>query len=797
MVRAVRRSRTRWALLAPWAVACLAGCVDEPEQKPAAGHTAAPASLHAEPPKPHPPELPKLTQPVPLWQHGKVVREIDGALAAEQGYVLLDLGEAWTPYLFTDGVSSDGQKPLPNAYRPTYLALARGEFPDDHHGERAKNDKYLELYGILPTLHVVRDRMRGTSKLDCVAELDLTPLVEFTGIITYESNAAAKKLADDFVYLRGRVQRVMEQQHVTEPEQIDREALEPRDKDAVTRYLQRAPEWFAVDALQHRLECEGYFKTRGKKFIRGAMDWPTHDALAELERRHRLFSFGYLGKESLSVLRIPPMQAEHEGVLRVLVERAMHSAGVLEDGSTSTLPSGAPRTFKGKDGKEHPVPNLLADLRTSLIESFGLQTPESTLAWLESLGDLPKDEHRFVAIDIPQLPEYYGVDMQLTLDYDRGDVWYDFPFGDHGEELAQPVQRRPQVTVSVLYDDQKIPLARYGTTIGGWRSELVETQTMWKYKESPVGPRVWDEIAAAPVWLPPDSTPPNELLKKNRKKEKPEDPDYLVNYHETGPSYASAYGLVVAYHRTYFKRPDGRIVIGLDEGIRTHGSVDYMSIMRRHSHGCHRLHNHIALRLMSFVLAHRPHQRRGQEPLGFKKPLVYEDKEYLIDIDKGGYVFTLDQPIEVNVEEGRIRGDVAKAIEIPIPKYNAEVGAYITADGGAVQVRGDQLVSVPLPLLPDGGVPNILLPPAPGTTAPAGAAPTAVATTSSPASAPSTAPGAPLPAQPFSPVHAATAPSGASPSAAPRPSAPPPIAAPRATPAVAPARPAEPPIPGH
>jgi len=30
------------------------------------------------------------------------VRQVDAATAREQGYVVLDLGEAWTPYLFTE-----------------------------------------------------------------------------------------------------------------------------------------------------------------------------------------------------------------------------------------------------------------------------------------------------------------------------------------------------------------------------------------------------------------------------------------------------------------------------------------------------------------------------------------------------------------------------------------------------------------------------------------------------------------------------------------------------------------------
>ena len=75
-----------------------------------------------------------------------------------------------------------------------------------------------------------------------------------------------------------------------------------------------------------------------------------------------------------------------------------------------------------------------------------------------------------------------------------------------------------------------------------------------------------------------------------------------------------AYGLVAAYHQLYSEDTDGNVRLGGDQGIRMHGSVDYMSIMRRHSHGCHRLHNHIAVRLMSWVLAHRHHVVRSCAP---------------------------------------------------------------------------------------------------------------------------------------------------------------------------------------
>jgi hypothetical protein len=77
---------------------------------------------------------------------------------------------------------------------------------------------------------------------------------------------------------------------------------------------------------------------------------------------------------------------------------------------------------------------------------------------------------------------------------------------------------------------------------------------------------------------------------------------------------------------------------------------------------------------------------------------------YDLEIKQGGYVFELDQPLHVNVDEGRVRGQVKRPIEFAIPKFDELYGAYVTPDGGAVQVRGDQLIDVPLPI-PDGGVP--------------------------------------------------------------------------------------------
>jgi hypothetical protein len=454
-------------------------------------------------------------------------------------------------------------------------------------------------------------------------------------------------------------------------------ALDDAEWKKVEEYKTLAPEIEAIVAAQARLECEGFFEGRGQH-TPGLFDWRTHEALAEFERRHRVYGWGFIGDDTLAVLRKSPQETEQEAVIRVLTERAMHAAQVIEDGSTSTLRDGGPRTYKTEDGRELQVPNFEAELRERVITAFGLETAESTYAWLESLGDI--HEEHVVALQGVELPPYYSDAMEFSVAIDRGDVWYEFPFDEEGKARPQPVSRRPRLTIFVNYNDQKIPLARFGTTVGGWRGEFIDGAVMWKYKGSPVGKRVWSRIAAAPVWVPPEGTPPRVMLTKKR------NDTFEIDYHTTGPSYASAYGLVAAYHRKYYRSPDGKVQLGGDEGIRTHGSVDYMSIMRRHSHGCHRMHNHIAVRLMSFVLEHRPHTRYGQQPMVYRREFEFEEELYVMEFDKGGYNFVLEEPLPVETLPGRVRGQVKEQIEIALPRFDRELGAYVMPDGAWVSV---------------------------------------------------------------------------------------------------------------
>lgn len=671
----------RLGLVITLALAVVVGCTpkQDPATAPLEGETKRARRLPA-PVVDSSPEAEALEDPVPYWDAGRADRQVDAAKADEQGFLILDLGEDWTPYILTEASSPD-EEPKPNQYRSTYLALARGEFPDDRHGYRAEKDEYLELYGILPTLSLLKKRFDEVRALECAKDLDLETLRSFDGFLAYDKGWAPNRRVNRYKRFKPEMEALVASAQVASIDDITREQVMDDDQwKRVEEYRRIAPEYEAIVAAQGRLECEGFFEGRGE-YTPGLFDWVTHEALAEFERRHRVYGWGFIGGDTLAVLQRTPEETEQESVIRVLTERAMHAAEVIEDGSTSTKRDGEPRTYETEDGQVKQIPNFEAELRERVIEAFGLQTPESTYAWLESLGDIPA--HETVAVRGIELPDYYSDSMDLFVEINRGDVWFEFPFDDQGRKRSQPVARRPRLTIFVSYNDQKIPLARFGTTIGGWRGEFIDGTVMLKYKGSPVGKRVWSRISAAPIWIPPESTPPRVMLNKRKKRG---EVYYEVNYHTTGPSYASAYGLVAAYHRKFYRGPDGEIQVGGDEGIRTHGSVDYMSIMRRHSHGCHRMHNHLAVRLMSFVLEHRPHTRYGSQPMVYRREFEYEEEMYVMEFDRGGYNFVLNEPLPVETLEGRIRGQVKEPIEVALPLYDREQEAYVMPDGQWVTV---------------------------------------------------------------------------------------------------------------
>ncbi len=191
-------------------------------------------------------------------------------------------------------------------------------------------------------------------------------------------------------------------------------------------------------------------------------------------------------------------------------------------------------------------------------------------------------------------------------------------------------------------------------------------------------------MVAAPVWVPPDSTPARDLLTK-KVFDLRVGPVDVVNTDVMGPGFQSAYGMVMAIHHKVM--PGGGL---FDNQIRTHGSVDYTSIARRFSHGCHRLVNARAVRLFGFVLRHRPYERLGSSPLKLKKYFQVEDpnggepRKFGYEMTTRGYYYELRPPVPVTVLEGRVMGTVKQAITTYVPKPGVDYGDEVPIESTPV-----------------------------------------------------------------------------------------------------------------
>ncbi|WP_106094174.1 hypothetical protein [Enhygromyxa salina] len=603
-------------------------------------------------------------------------RALKIAQAEARGYTVIDLGDSWRPYIFshkTPGAEDFSD----NTYAARYIDLANDRSDHDGDALAAHEHNYLELYGIPPTLSVVLQEWRALPQIEqCLTDAgyDGSKFDPTVGTMPYTRKGGDKRLRA-WKGAKNRLEKDMRKAKLGDAVAAGNHAAAAEVED-----LQRAYERFhALDRevqiirnAQIRFRCEGLFNEKNGqgKFESGVFDGSTTHALANFEKKHDVMGWGHFTSDNVSVLALSPRDAVYARLVRVLSERVVSAAGIVEDGSAREWKP----DFRYTDatGAQHELRDLATEFSQAAILALALDEPETALASLEALEKLATDDpahpeqfgELLVAVKLPALPAYYSGEMAFSTVIDRGDVWYDFPWDADGKKSSQPRKRHPKLTLYVTYENQRIPLVHWRTTIGSWRSELVEGKEYYAYKNSDVGDRVWQTIMAAPVWIPPDGTPTKSLTKVkyvNGKMRR------VVNYDETGPGYMSAYGLVAGYHVKLHEKNDGTTSV-FDNQIRTHGSVDYMSILRRYSHGCHRLYNMNAVRMFSMILQHRAYTREGQTQIGAGKKFEYNGSEYQMRLPTRGYKYELIEPIPVTVTEGRIRGTRQQPYKDMMPK---------------------------------------------------------------------------------------------------------------------------------
>ena len=607
---------------------------------------------------------------LPVYEGGSRQGEVCPADAAREGLTIVDLSDSWAPLIFSEdpGLGDAGVQP----YRKAYVALADEQFEAIH--EIRASEQYLELFGIFPTFRVLRERLDETERHECHDAVDDSALVALAEDLhpTGRQEKAQRDAIRQSQGLKVRLERELEREGAASVADL---ASVERLRPLVERYQRGATLVESVTAMQEHLRCDGFL---GRGSRGGAFDGPTLVALRRWQRRHMVISSGVLSAEARRILTLDSREADFHAALRSLRERVVDATGLVEDGSARrewgmvvgrTIDTEAILFESGQPGLSNGAPDAVSLATDAAARALGWTSPEALKEFLDGLGDDGTRSLR-VALRLPAAPSYHADHMDLRAEIDRGDVYYE------AGNRRRGITHRPILTLYARDGDREVALVRWGTTIGGWQPENTEDGGIgMRYKNSPPGERIWRDVVASPAWLPPASTPDEELVSKRGEEFRPK----LGLF---GPGYQSAYGLVMMMHHKVLEGTNARGEPRLfDEGIRTHGSVTYSSILGGYSHGCHRLYNHLAVRLAGFLLSHRTHHRRGSIPVDYNREVVVEDQTIDIEIRSRGYLYELDPPVPVNVLEGNILGThdepITRFLNVRYPEPEADGSAVL------------------------------------------------------------------------------------------------------------------------
>jgi hypothetical protein len=564
-----------------------------------------------------------------LLENGAAKGAICVADALARGLTIVDLTDTWTPTLFRP--ARDGRVP---GFRERYVELAQ-EKGDDI-------DALAELYGVVPAFSIVKSRLADEQRHACHAAIDPKPILLLEHTLTQDHAKQVKASLVGHAWLGKQLEAERVKRKLADVTMLEGD---PKWNTRYVRWRKLGELKAALVTAQQKLRCEGWLLD---KDVSGEFGWRMGDALEYFQRRNFLMPTERLDEETREAMQLDSHELDFRLALRILRERVVEAAGILEDGTAGTGPQPVlgrmldPEAMRAARGHK-PLPNAAPDLVGASTEAAAKQ-----LGWIGP-AEVRAFFDRFpagtrVAIALPPVPAYYKPHMELSVEIDRGDIYYE----DRPPPYRRKLPRRPTLVVYADDGGTKRPLVRWPTTIGGWADHRRPSgYVVQKWKESEVGPRLWKEVTAGPTWLPPKTTPDKDLVRNLYNGRWELKTDLL------GPGPRSAFGMVLFEHLQVVKLKNGEERLD-NNGIGTHGSSSVTSIVHGTSHGCHRLYNQLAVRLGDFLLHHREHVAKGEEKVTYRRSLWHSGESFKAEIDTRGFQYELTPPVPVNVTKGRI-----------------------------------------------------------------------------------------------------------------------------------------------
>ena len=363
---------------------------------------------------------------------------------------------------------------------------------------------HLEVFGIPPTLSVLLRRVEDDARKVCFEGQDVEGLNGLPATVTYQNNKAARREFDeaaaDAAWFAGRI---------VDGGSGDAAAPSAQETARLARHQRGQARVRAIKAAQARLACEGLLTSaastrRACSICRPTRRWPSGSA-----RTTSSAGASWATRRWLALQR-PPLELHFETWKRILTERVADAAGIIEDG-TAPGTRKQPASYKDAAGKAHPVPNLLGRPPGGAAGRAGGHHPRGR--WPLFLRAMAARACAACRWPSPRRR------CRRTTAAGRPWTWRwrsiaatsgtTSPSTRRASRVEQKRERYPHLTAAGALERAAHPagpLAHHHRVVAeraGRRRRASTTST----RTPTSGPRIWKQVVAAPVWVPPDSTP--------------------------------------------------------------------------------------------------------------------------------------------------------------------------------------------------------------------------------------------------------------------------------------------------
>src|SRR4051812_6141872 len=378
--------RIRWRAVALAACACvvargdaIARSTTTPTASPAAGELPARPDL--------------APQARALMIVGGAERWVDAAAAQAAGYTLVDLGDGWTPFIFQEVTDGNGNL-MPNRYRQVYLGLANDLGDRDGQPLAEGDHNYLELYGVPPTISVLRARFADSqTRTASCADVDFVKLKGAASIPPRAGKAELKYAAKIAATTKKLEALRVRAQAESLDELAQKQPKLAKDVAEVQRYSAQKG---SFPEVEKRLTCEGMLTPPpnakpAEIHQPGQFDEPMREAVIRFQHKHMLYDAAALRPDTMAALGRTLVENDYAALVRVLTERIVSAANVLEDGSVDTKKG--PPTYVSANGETLPVRNLVDEAVKATLTQLDLDTADKAVAFFQRH---PVEDFRFL-----------------------------------------------------------------------------------------------------------------------------------------------------------------------------------------------------------------------------------------------------------------------------------------------------------------------------------------------------------------------------------------------------------------